>query len=697
MIAQKQEGEPTNSCYSKKAHSGMKRCLYHGGLLTSFFVCLFLLSPQKALATNYFNWGVEDLRPSWGINGTAQYEVQFKSNTVQDCTVSHSGSCSMRINVRGDDNGNGPSGADLIGPKPTYPWNFVGSTALYYRWWMRIEPGFSWGSGTAKVKSSRVGGVSYPRGYTGYIMSYGFLIGECGEAHQQPGGGCLLNNGATNTDSNLFIRYDFRNIDDGAWHEYIVKIKPNTNADCTAGTNCDAEFEAWVDGVSVGQNNNYKLHDETGNYFKDLWGSWMVYPYWQLNGTPSDGGTIYIDDVSTDDVYNSIYSGGTPAPSFTFSANPNSITGGESSTLAWGSVTNATSCTASGGTFTGSKSTSGGNQSVSPGTTTTYTLSCVGPGGATNKNATVTVGGSGGRECESNWKTVHPEWIWCDDFETDKSSLHVDHNGWGTTLVRSSGQGYTGTYSLRATFPAAPGSTANGGDFTVSFGKSPVSPKIDPADNTKYQELYWRAFIKTQPGWQPGKGMKFTRATSFVSSNWTQAMISHWWGAGTPENLLAVDPASGVCQGGVYPAGSPVCTNNTVITNGWNDFNGLYWLGSDNGSDNIMGPAAADTWRCVEGYVKLNTPGNSDGVQTLWIDGVQEANKTELNFMGTYSDYGINVFRLENYMNEGVSSSQYRDWDNLVLSTTRIGCSVDSGGGATPPAAPQGLRILATP
>lgn len=32
-------------------------------------------------AANYFNWGVEDLRPSWGVNGTSTYNVQWKSNS----------------------------------------------------------------------------------------------------------------------------------------------------------------------------------------------------------------------------------------------------------------------------------------------------------------------------------------------------------------------------------------------------------------------------------------------------------------------------------------------------------------------------------------------------------------------------------------------------------------------------------------
>lgn len=235
--------------------------------------------------TNYFNWGAET-------------NASFFGGTTRDCTVAHSGMCSMRLAVIGNDSGNQQMGVD--GGQILYPFNFVGGPAIYYRWWMRIEPGFSWGTGTAKTKSSRTIAGASSQGYTGYLMSNGFLIGEC------DGAGCLLNDGSFNTDENLIIPYDFRAVADGQWHEYIVKVKPNTSGNCTAGVNCDAQFEAWVDSVSVGQYNNFKLHANASHTMTEAWGGWMLTPYFQLNGTASDGGVIYIDDVSTDTQYSSL-------------------------------------------------------------------------------------------------------------------------------------------------------------------------------------------------------------------------------------------------------------------------------------------------------------------------------------------------------------------------------------------------------
>jgi hypothetical protein len=79
-------------------------------------------------------------------------------------------------------------------------------------------------------------------------------------------------------------------------------------------------------------------------------------------------------------------------PVITISAIPASISVvGQGVTLSW-SVTNATSCTASGG-WSGSQAL-GGNTRFTPSATTIYTLTCQGPGGSGQGSATVTVGQS---------------------------------------------------------------------------------------------------------------------------------------------------------------------------------------------------------------------------------------------------------------------------------------------------------------
>ncbi len=84
-----------------------------------------------------------------------------------------------------------------------------------------------------------------------------------------------------------------------------------------------------------------------------------------------------------------------PAPSITvFSAAPASIFAGGTSTLSW-TVTNAQSCTASGGEpdWSGPKDPASGTQTVAPATpgTHTYTLACENANGTASRDATVTL------------------------------------------------------------------------------------------------------------------------------------------------------------------------------------------------------------------------------------------------------------------------------------------------------------------
>jgi peptidase A4-like protein len=85
------------------------------------------------------------------------------------------------------------------------------------------------------------------------------------------------------------------------------------------------------------------------------------------------------------------------APTASLSANPKSITAGQSSTLTWSS-TNADSCTASGFSASGTS----GSAVVHPTVTTSYSVTCTGNGGAATALATVTMSSPGtchGKKC----------------------------------------------------------------------------------------------------------------------------------------------------------------------------------------------------------------------------------------------------------------------------------------------------------
>ena len=81
--------------------------------------------------------------------------------------------------------------------------------------------------------------------------------------------------------------------------------------------------------------------------------------------------------------------GGSGAPSIFLSASPTSVSSGGTALLIW-SATSASSCTASGG-WTGDQPSSGSASTGSLSGTTSYTLSCIGPGGSASRSVKVSV------------------------------------------------------------------------------------------------------------------------------------------------------------------------------------------------------------------------------------------------------------------------------------------------------------------
>ena len=256
---------------------------------------------QDASAKNYFRWDAEsNVMSGSRVNG-------YFDGTVLDCTVNHSGSCSMKMVVVGPDGGNQSKGADI--DQLTLPIITVGGPSIYYRTWLKFSSNFNWGSPqVANVKTERAfvdSGQS--RFMTGHMRSDGFYVAEC-EYVSGYGGGCLTTSGALNNDYNIRIPYDVQGKADGQWHEYVIRIKPNT----TTSTS-DAEFQVWVDGVSIGQLKGWKLVSTSGAWI-EAWGGWMVSPYFQMRGDSSVGGTVWADDFSTDDTWNSLIPGALSAP-----------------------------------------------------------------------------------------------------------------------------------------------------------------------------------------------------------------------------------------------------------------------------------------------------------------------------------------------------------------------------------------------
>jgi hypothetical protein len=146
-------------------------------------------------------------------------------------------------------------------------------------------------------------------------------------------------------------------------------------------------------------------------------------------------------------------------------------------------------------------------------------------------------------------------------------------------------------------------------------------------------------------------------------------MIAHVWSGSDPgpkSELLLLDPASGT-----DPAG-------TLRTTRYSDSENLRWLGQKYASYPVFAAENFGRWQCVEAHVRLNSPAAMDGLFRLFINDQLENESRSLNWLGDYDEYGINAVFFENYWNRGSPVTQTRYFDNLVISTERIGCGLAS-------------------
>src|SRR2546430_14453963 len=69
-------------------------------------------------------------------------------------------------------------------------------------------------------------------------------------------------------------------------------------------------------------------------------------------------------------------------------------------------------------------------------------------------------------------------------------------------------------------------------------------------------------------------------------------------------------------------------------------------------------------------HVKLNTPGQSDGSQTVWINGVKKLDQQHMRWRTT-TDLRLNEIRFDNYMPGGLRTQHVWVDDVLVWSPFR--------------------------
>jgi hypothetical protein len=293
---------------------------------------------------------------------------------------------------------------------------------------------------------------------------------------------------------------------------------------------------------------------------------------------------------------------------------------------------------------------------LASGTTTITATSSTNPAVTTSLLASVSNGTVATNECA----TPGAGWIFCDDFEVNRLATYFEYDDAGGKFVRTTSAGMNGSTGMRGTFTTG---VANAGSIHVAFGHTPSS-YFRPADagTANYRELYWRFYVRREPGWVGNGPNKLTRATIFAQPDFSQAMIAHGWTYDVDDRYLTIDPASGTDALG------------NLVTVGYNDFLHLTWPGQVRTTNPEEDQAHVGQWACYEYHVRLNDAGLSNSVFEMFVNGQLAARKTGFNWIGAYKAFGLNAVYLENFENAGAPAANIRTFDNFVVSSQPIGC-----------------------
>ena len=253
-------------------------------------------------------------------------------------------------------------------------------------------------------------------------------------------------------------------------------------------------------------------------------------------------------------------------------------------------------------------------------------------------------------------------WVFCEDFEQveEPADIFFDYQDDDGAFVLDDKMGASGERSMRASYRTG---MEAAGWFSVSFGENPVAqgaarPQYDEA--TAFEEVYWRFRIRMQKGWPNAGPHKLTRLTAFADPNWGEALVAQLSSNG--DDVVLAGDASTCVYG------------NDVPCEGSGDMTGLESLGLLVGDAALFSDGFAGQWHCVEAHVKLNTPGEADGVFEFWVDGNAQNGRDDLDWRGTWTDYGLNLLSIENFWSGGAPEDLNRWIDDVVISTSPIGC-----------------------
>jgi hypothetical protein len=311
------------------------------------------------------------------------------------------------------------------------------------------------------------------------------------------------------------------------------------------------------------------------------------------------------------------------------------------------------------------------------------------------------------KECE-DWKTLHPEWILCEDWETGV----IDTDKWndGQTsginhLVTT--EKFAGNYALEMIHEdSTSGGYLNSIWYHTGYNKyldhgfdhvyarwySKLSDEFDGTgsklggfsikrtDMTGFWNGHTGAGIRPD-GYTNGGGFRIVTGNDVGPNDvgearfyayHTEQILDRWENNGQLYykyygDATAAPDSYQDTPGDTTGAGNYYCSWDT-----WSEFSQV--MGEKTYSEYLDDDRhlEKDTWYCIEAELKINSPGENDAEIRYWINDIPKGEWIGLKFR-EHADMEINLFQLTGSSGTG-HGLQHSYFDNVVVSTQRIGC-----------------------
>jgi hypothetical protein len=255
-----------------------------------------------------------------------------------------------------------------------------------------------------------------------------------------------------------------------------------------------------------------------------------------------------------------------------------------------------------------------------------------------------------------------PAVVYCDNFEDRpvgttglQQNIGAKTGSWDMSdfvSVRvSSNIAFDGTKSMLFDYPACSWTDAQGGTGCgAAYGMA--MPQFN------LSEFYMRHYVYWAPGYTWSSIAD--KHIAFLDSTGSRApwAFHTMWGSRTPHHVYEpIDP--------------PHYDQNAIPAVVW----------------------TTGQWYCLEIHIKQ---GAGNAILEGWIDGVKKWDYTNANFPNAWTG-GNSGLMVSGYWNTNVSpgsrGAQQRYFDNIVVSTQRIGCLGSPPPASAPPSAPPGVTV----